>query len=271
MNVLYILFCLVTKDCLFSIELQRHQKEDGITNVPGADVTQEMKDKLSPPKIFDDTCKVENLIEVLEEHARCPGDGFLNALFVDNDVFTEFATVCLLPTVTVSRMNNIGRYGTSATGGGNRSFFDVVTKYDIAFAMLILDDRYRLFEEIAKRKNEEINITYYMQREMEGAERMKFGNIRSKECRKFTLYTSGGDQAASDRGWSKGGVERFNCHVLAIDKYMNDNLEDYKALDEHMTAFWLEKDENKISRKRKFNNGEKAEGGICSVQAQCGL
>jgi len=173
---------------------------------------------------------------------------------------------CILPTVTIGRINKIGCWG---AGAERNTFFDVVTKYDIAFALLVLNDRYSLFHELAVRENKQLNVMHYCQRELSGEEEKQIGTMTSEEEGKYDLYTGDGDESAG-RGWSRHGVERFNYYVGEIDDYTTNQKTWYDQLVISITEFWMNKD-TIAKRKRKWDDGEKAEGGICKIQAVCGL
>ena len=251
---------------LITTELRRYKHANNTEPVPGSAVTSEMRSSFKVPAILSQPCEIGDLINFLDGRDRTnPGEWIID-LFDDSDTFKDFVNVCILPTVTIGRMNNIGRYSGMQTA--KNSFFDVVTKYDIAFAILVLDDRYSLFNEVATRLNKELNVTHYMQRKLNPEEEKQFGQ-RSLVESDFCMYTGAGTESAG-RGWTRYGVERFNAYVNQIDEYVRDYDDDYTRLGAMITKFWIDKP-GVTKKKRKRDDGERAEGGICNVQAVCGL
>ena len=234
--------------------------------MPGPDINEELRRSIKEPRIFGADCEISELIIFLDARDRKTPQGLVGSLFCQEGAFQDFVNYCILPTVTIGRMNEIGRRG---AGAELNRFFDVVTKYDIAFALLVLDDRYTLFHELAVRENKRLNVTYYLQRELNETEEKQFGTMTSEDEGEYVLYTGDGLESAG-RGWSRYGVERFNFYVGEIDEFIKTQKSWYDDLVTSITDFWLNKD-TKAKRKRKWDDGEKAEGGICKIQAVCGL
>ena len=234
--------------------------------MPGPEIGEDLQSSIKEPRIFGADCEMCDLITFLDTRDRKTPKGLVGSLFGQEDAFQEFVNYCILPTVTIGRMNEIGRRG----GGAElNSFFDVVTKYDIAFALLVLDDQYTLFHELAVRENKWLNVTHYLQRELIEKEEQEFGTMTSEVEGDYVLYTGDGSESAG-RGWSRYGVESFNFYVGEIDEFIKTHNNWYDGLVKSITEFWLNKDTN-AKRKRKWDDGEKAEGGICKIQAVCGL
>jgi len=227
--------------------------------VPGLEISEELQQSIKEPRIFGAVCEIAELITFLDRRDRTNPKGLVGSLFCQEDAFQDFVNYCILPTVTIGRMNEIGRWG---AGAERNTFFDVVTKYDIAFALLVLDDRYSLLNELAVRENKRLNVTHYLQRELIEEEEKQFGTMTTEDEGKHVLYTGDGIESAG-RGWSRHGVERFNYYVGEIDDYITNQKAWYDQLVISITDFWLNKD-TKAKRKRKWDDGEKAEGGgIC--------
>jgi len=143
--------------------------------VPGPDISAELQRSINEPRMFGAECEIGGLIEFLDRRDRSKPEGLVGSLFCQDDNFQDFVNYCILPTVTIGRMNEIGRWG---AGAKRNTFFDVVTKYDIAFALLVLDDRYSLCHELAVRENKWLNVTHYLHRELIEEEEKQFGRMR---------------------------------------------------------------------------------------------
>jgi len=219
-------------------ELQRYKKESGSEPVPGPDIGEELRRSIKEPRIFGAVCEISDLITFLDSRDRAHPSGLVGSLFCQDDAFQGFVNYCILPTVTIGRMNEIGRRG---AGAELNTFFDVVTKYDIAFALLVLDDRYTLFHELAVRENKRLNVTHYLQRELNETEEKQFGTMTSEDESEYVLYTGDGSESAG-RGWSKHGVQRFNFYVGEIDNYIKTQKPWYDELVKTITEFWMNKD-----------------------------
>ena len=79
--------------------------------MPGLEISAELRHSIKEPRIFGAVCEIEGLITFLDRRDRSDPKGLVGSLFCQDDTFQDFVNYCILPTVTIGRMNEIGGCG----------------------------------------------------------------------------------------------------------------------------------------------------------------
>ena len=95
--------------------------------------------------------KIHNLREICKDYKSLEQGGqklLMEGLYGNENAFHEFMNYVLVHVITKTRMNKMGR-----NWGNDREFYDdVVSINDEAFCLLILEDRWALWEKIADKR-----------------------------------------------------------------------------------------------------------------------
>ena len=180
-----------------------------------------------------------------------PLDNNVTDIYEDTDAMKAFTLNCLVPSVTISRMNRIVE-----TEVKSRSFFTIVTPMDVAFAFLVLEDKIGLCDIIGQDNNITLNRSFFSKVALEKEE--KFDKFEEKD---HVIWSNGGREAGQvKKGWSRFAIRRFNIIYQQVDNYMKDNRCLFDSVDAMMTKWWIQrKGVKRTGTKRKLDS-DRAEG-----------
>ena len=195
------------------------------------------------------TTGLEALLNIVQHDH--PLDNKVTDIYEDTDAMKAFTLNCLVPSVTISRMNRIVE-----TEDERRSFFTIVTPMDVAFAFLVLEDKIDLCDVIGQENNIKLNRSFFPKAALEKEE--KYGKFEEKD---HVIWSNGGREAGRViKGWSRFAIRRFNIIYQQVDNYMKDNEALFDSVDRMMTKWWiLRKGVKRTGTKRKLDS-DRAEG-----------
>ncbi len=161
---------------------------------------------------------------------------------------------------------------------GNKNYEKVVSVSDEAFAMLVFEDRMRLWMEVVKRRDERPRMPNESEEECQvrkltppaginGSEKSNNWEQYLKDSKgsPYTRYSNGGTLAPNVmRGWNVWAIERINELQELIEK--RRQREDVVKIMGRVKVKWVtayKNDNVKVSRKNKvhYQSAHRAEGG----------